>query len=242
MTHRILTVALTLLVSVGALTATEPPRLISSADTAAYALGVANGVGFAQNLSQMPGDPINKELLLAGFTAAFLEQPTVMTNEEAQAFLSTYFQKLEERMAQETKERNEAFLKSNGERPEVKTTQSGLQYEIISEGKGPRPTVEDTVRVHYTGRLIDGTKFDSSVNRGEPAKFGLLQVIPGWTEGLCLLPEGSKAKLYIPARLAYGERGAGSLIPPNATLVFDIELLEVIKGQPIPLASPTEKK
>ena len=233
MTHRILTVALTLLVSVGALTAAEPPRLISSADTAAYALGIANGVGFAQNLSQMPGDPINKELLL--------EQPTVMTNEEAQAFLSTYFQQLEARMAQETKEKNEAFLKSNGERPEVKTTQSGLQYEIIKEGKGPRPTVEDTVRVHYTGTLIDGTKFDSSVDRGEPAKFGLLQVIPGWTEGLCLLPQGSKAKLYIPARLAYGERGAGNLIPPNATLIFEIELLEVIKGEPIPLATPTEK-
>ena len=203
MTHRILTVALTLLISVGALTAAEPPRLISSADTAAYALGVANGVGFAQNLSQMPGDPINKKLLLAGFTAA--------------------------------------FLKGNGERPEVKTTQSGLQYEIISEGKGPRPTVEDTVRVHYTGTLIDGTKFDSSVDRGEPAKFGLLQVIPGWTEGLCLLPEGSKAKLYIPARLAYGERGAGNMIPPYATLIFEIELLEVIKGEPIPLATPTDK-
>lgn len=138
MTHRILTVALTLLISVGALTAAEPPRLISSADTAAYALGVANGVGFAQNLSQMPGDPINKELLLAGFTAAFLEQPTAMTNEEAQAFLSKYFQQLQEQEMQKTKEKNEAFLKGNGERPEVKTTQSGLQYEIISEGKGPR--------------------------------------------------------------------------------------------------------
>ena len=241
MTHRILTIALTLLVSVGALTAAEPPRLISSADTAAYALGVANGVGFAQSLTQMPGDPINKELLLAGFTAAFLEQPAAMTNEEAQAFLTEYFQQLQEREIEETKARNEAFLKSNGERPEVKTTQSGLQYEILSEGKGPRPTVEDTVRVHYTGTLIDGTKFDSSVDRGEPTKFGLLQVIPGWTEGLCLLPEGSKAKLYIPARLAYGERGAGNMIPPYATLIFEIELLEVIKGEPIPLATPTDK-
>lgn len=241
MTHRILTLALTLLVSVGALTAAEPPRLITSADTAAYALGVANGIGFAQNLSQMPGDPVNKELLLAGFSAALLEQPTVMTNEEAQAFLSKYFQQLQELQMQETKEKNEAFLESNGKRPEVKTTQSGLQYEIIKEGKGPRPTVEDTVRVHYTGTLIDGTKFDSSVDRGEPTKFGLLQVIPGWTEGLCLLPEGSKAKLYIPARLAYGERGAGGMIPPYATLIFEIELLEVIKGEPIPLATPTDK-
>ena len=227
MTHRILTLALTLLVGVGALTAAEPPRLITSADTAAYALGVANGIGFAQNLSQMPGDPVNKELLLAGFSAALLEQPTVMTNEEAQAFLSKYFQQLQEQQMQETKEKNEAFLKSNGKRPE--------------EGKGPRPTVEDTVRVHYTGTLIDGTKFDSSVDRGEPTKFGLLQVIPGWTEGLCLLPEGSKAKLYIPARLAYGERGAGGMIPPYATLIFEIELLEVIKGEPIPLATPTDK-
>ena len=240
MTQRTITLALTLLlIGVGALTAAEPPRLITSQDSAAYALGVANGVGFGQNLAQMPGEPINKELLLAGFTAALLEQPTVMTNEEAQAFLSTYFQQLQEQMIQETKERNEASLKSNGQRPEVKTTESGLQYEILSEGKGPRPTVEDTVLVHYTGTLIDGTKFDSSVDRGEPAKFGLLQVIPGWTEGLCLLPQGSKAKLYIPARLAYGERGAGNMIPPHATLIFEIELLEVIKGEPIPLATPT---
>lgn len=240
MTQRTITLALTLLlIGVGALTAAEPPRLITSQDSAAYALGVANGVGFGQNLAQMPGEPINKELLLAGFTAALLEQPTVMTNEEAQAFLSTYFQQLQEQMIQETKERNEAFLKSNGQRPEVRTTESGLQYEILSEGKGPRPTVEDTVLVHYTGTLIDGTKFDSSVDRGEPAKFGLLQVIPGWTEGLCLLPQGSKAKLYIPARLAYGERGAGNMIPPHATLIFEIELLEVIKGEPIPLATPT---
>ena len=228
MTHRILTVALTLLVSVGALSAAEPPRLISSADTAAYALGVANGVGFGQSLTQMPGNPINKELLLAGFTAAFLEQPTVMTNEEAQAFLSTYFQKLEEQMAQETKERNEAFLKSNGERPGVKTTQSGLQYEIIKEGKGAKPKATDKVRVHYHGTLINGVVFDSSVERGEPAEFPLNAVIPGWTEILQLMPVGSKWRVVIPSELAYGSRGAGDVIRPNMTLIFEIELLDIV--------------
>ena len=237
----ILTFSLTLLIVAGALPATEPPRLISAGDSASYALGVANGRGFAQSLTQIPGEPIDKEVLLAGFIAALRGEETLMTDEEAQSFLSSYFQRQQEKETKEMKEKSEAFLAENAKRPEVKTTQSGLQYEIISEGKGPRPTVEDTVRVHYTGMLIDGTKFDSSVDRGEPTKFGLLQVIPGWTEGLCLLPEGSKAKLYIPAHLAYGERGAGRTIPPYATLIFEIELIEVIKGEPIPLATPREE-
>lgn len=218
------------------------PTLATAVDSMSYAMGVANGFGFAQNLGQMPGEPVNKALLLAGFSAAFSEEPTLMTKEASQDYLNTYFQQLQERLVSESKTKNEAFLVENAKRPEVKTTASGLQYEILQLGSGPRPTVEDTVRVHYTGTLIDGKKFDSSLDRGEPTKFGLLQVIPGWTEGLCLIPQGSKAKLYIPAKLAYGERGMGQMIPPHSTLVFDIELLEVIKGQPIPIANAAPVK
>ena len=118
----------------------------------------------------------------------------------------------------------------------MKVTESGLQYKILVEGKGIKPTVEDTVQVHYRGRLIDGTEFDSSYSHGEPIKFSPLQVIPGWTEGLCLLRKGAKAELYIPAPLAYGDRGAGNKIPPHSVLIFEIEMLDVIKGEPIPVS------
>ena len=116
-------------------------------------------------------------------------------------------------------------LKKNN--PKVLSTESGLHYEIIQEGTGPKPQATDTVRVHYTGTLVNGTKFDSSVDRGEPAEFPLNGVIPGWTEGLQLVGAGGKLKLHIPAKLGYGEQGAGGSIPPNATLVFDVELLEI---------------
>lgn len=116
-------------------------------------------------------------------------------------------------------------LKANN--PKILSTESGLHYEVIAEGTGPKPTPTDTVRVHYTGTLVDGTKFDSSVDRGEPAEFPLNGVIPGWTEGLQLVGAGGKLKLHIPSKLGYGEQGAGGSIPPNATLVFDVELLEI---------------
>ena len=109
------------------------------------------------------------------------------------------------------------------------TTPSGLQYEILTEGEGPKPTAEDQVRAHYHGTLIDGTVFDSSVDRGEPAVFALNQVIPGWTEALQLMPVGSKWKIYLPSDLAYGERGGGPTIGPNSTLIFEVELLEIVK-------------
>ena len=111
----------------------------------------------------------------------------------------------------------------------MKTTASGLQYEVLTEGKGPRPTAADEVTVHYTGRLIDGTVFDSSVERGEPATFGVTQVIPGWVEALQMMNEGSKWRLFIPSNLAYGPNGAGGVIGPNATLIFEVELIKVNK-------------
>jgi FKBP-type peptidyl-prolyl cis-trans isomerase len=126
-------------------------------------------------------------------------------------------------------DQNEAFLAKNKEKTGVTTTTSGLQYEVIKMGTGPKPTAANTVKVHYTGTLIDGTEFDSSVKRNQPATFPVTGVIPGWTEALQLMPVGSKFKLCLPASIAYGATGAGEVIKPYSTLVFDVELLEIVK-------------
>jgi FKBP-type peptidyl-prolyl cis-trans isomerase FklB len=132
-----------------------------------------------------------------------------------------------EKAAEENLREGQAFLSENAQKDGVKTTESGLQYEVIEKGSGKTPTPESTVTVHYRGTLIDGTEFDSSLRRGEPATFPVNGVIAGWTEALQLMSEGAKYKLYIPADLAYGERGAGQAIGPNETLIFDVELLSV---------------
>lgn len=130
-------------------------------------------------------------------------------------------------MADVNAKAGEQFLAENGKRVEVKTTPSGLQYEVLEEGTGVQPTAGDRVTVHYTGKLIDGTVFDSSVDRGEPATFGVTQVIPGWVEALQMMKAGSKWRLFIPSALAYGPQGAGGIIGPNQTLIFDVELISV---------------
>jgi FKBP-type peptidyl-prolyl cis-trans isomerase FkpA/FKBP-type peptidyl-prolyl cis-trans isomerase FklB len=123
-----------------------------------------------------------------------------------------------------------AFRARNAKAPGVHTTASGLQYQVITEGKGPKPTPSDVVSAHYKGTLLDGKTFDSSYDRGEPATFALQQVVPGWQEGIALMPVGSKYKFWIPAKLGYGEKGTpGGPIPPNATLVFEVELLDIVK-------------
>ena len=132
-------------------------------------------------------------------------------------------------MAAKNVEIEKKFLAENGAKENVKTTASGLQYEVITEGSGAKPGKTDMVKVHYTGSLLNGQIFDSSVQRGEPAQFGVHQVIPGWTEALQMMAVGSKYKLYIPAKLAYGSNGAGDRIPPNATLIFEVELLDIVK-------------
>ena len=134
-----------------------------------------------------------------------------------------------EKAAGENKQIGEAFLAENAKREGIKVTSTGLQYEVLESGNGAQPTANDKVEVHYTGKLIDGTVFDSSVERGVPAMFGVTQVIPGWVEALQLMKEGDKWRLYIPSDLAYGPNGAGGVIGPNATLIFDVELLRVIK-------------
>ena len=131
-------------------------------------------------------------------------------------------------MSEQAQSEGKAFLASNAKRAEVVTLESGLQYEIISAGTGSTPTASDSVKVHYHGMLIDGTVFDSSVNRGEPATFGVTQVISGWVEALQLMPVGSKWKLFIPSDLAYGAQGAGQSIAPHSTLVFEVELLDIV--------------
>ena len=182
-------------------------------------------------------------------------QTMAMTQDEMKVILDGYKQKQMEKMkvaAEKNLADGQAFLAENEKKPGVKKTASGLQYLVVTEGKGEMPKATDTVRTHYRGTLIDGTEFDSSYSRNEPTEFPVNGVIPGWTEALQLMKVGDKWKLFIPAELAYGERGAGGDIGPNSTLVFDIELLEIVKAQEAPSsdgtisldagATPAEKK
>lgn len=205
-------------------------NLKTSLDSASYAIGMLNGGGFRQNIQTLPGDPINVDILLAAFEESLRDEnaQTKMTPEEAQAFVQNYFQQEQMRESNKNKEEGEAFLEQNKTKSGVITTESGLQYQVVTEGTGPRPTDSDKVKVHYTGNLLDGTEFDSSITRGEPVVFGVTQVISGWTEGLKIMPVGSKYIFWIPAELAYGERGTPG-IPPNSTLKFEVELLEIVE-------------
>ena len=203
-------------------------NLKSAIDSASYAIGVSTGAGYKENLKTLP-DSANVDALIAGFTEALKGQKTSMTPEAAQAFLQTYFMEASAKQATKAKEEGDKFLAENKTKEGVITTESGLQYKVVTEGKGVKPTAEDKVKVHYKGTLLDGKVFDSSIERGEPAEFGVGQVIKGWTEGLQLMPVGSKYTFWIPSDLAYGERGAGQDINPNSVLVFEVELLEIVK-------------
>ena len=200
-------------------------------DSASYAIGVNTGAGYKENLKTLPGGKANVDALIAGFITALKGDSAAlkMTPEAAQAYLQTYFTEAQARDSKKIKEEGEAFLAENKTKSGVLTTESGLQYQVLTEGKGAKPTAADKVKVHYTGTLLDGTKFDSSVDRGEPAEFGVGQVIKGWTEGLQIMPVGSKYIFWIPAELAYGEQGAGADIKPGSTLKFEVELLDIVK-------------
>ena len=205
--------------------------LKTAVDSASYAIGINTGANYRTNLKTLPGGEANIDDLIAGFIQAIKGDSAAMkmTPETAQQYLQTYFVEASAKEAAQNKEAGEKFLAENKTKEGVITTESGLQYKVEKEGTGEKPTAADHVKVHYTGTLLDGTKFDSSVDRGEPAEFGVSQVIRGWTEGLQIMPAGSKYIFWIPSDLAYGERGAGQDIKPNSVLKFEVELLEVIK-------------
>lgn len=181
------------------------------------------------NLKGEGATNVDFEQIFKGLKDVMTGIPTEISAEEAGNLLQKYFAELEENKMKANIEEGKAFLAANSARPEVTTLPSGLQYEVIVEGKGDKPKATDTVRCHYHGTLVDGTVFDSSVRRGEPADFPVNGVIAGWVEALQLMPVGSKWKLYIPYNLGYGARGAGQSIPPYATLIFEVELLEILK-------------
>ena len=194
------------------------------------------GLGIGQQLAQIGvGDTINVADFAAAITDVIKGNELKVSHREAQAIVQDFFQKQEAKMQAErsakgktAKAEGEKYLAENAKKEGVITLPSGLQYKVLREGNGRKPKATDSVKCHYEGFLIDGTVFDSSVQRGEPATFGLQQVIAGWTEGLQLMQEGAKYRFFIPYHLGYGERGAGRSIPPFAALVFDVELLEVV--------------
>ncbi len=197
-------------------------------DSVAFTFGKLNGDGFRKSMVHLPDDSLSKERILEGFRYAFMQKSSDSLHlEEAKLFLNNYFKELEQKRNEQIKLKNDSILKVNQTRQGVKVTESGLQYRVLRPSKGVRPTVQDTVVVHYKGMTIDGKEFDNSYKRKQPAVFSVLDVIPGWTEGLCLMNKGAKYEFYIPAKLAYENRGAGEKIPPHATLIFEIELLDV---------------
>lgn len=193
-------------------------------DKISYALGL----GIGHQLKNMGIENFSVEDFAQSIKDVMEDKVTAMTSQEAQALLNTYFQEKQKAESQKAISEGKAFLEENAKKEGVVTTKSGLQYEILTEGTGKQPKATDTVRCHYEGSLINGSVFDSSYKRGEPAEFGLSQVIPGWTEGVQLMKEGAKYRFYIPYLLGYGENGAGSSIPPYSTLIFDVELIKVL--------------
>jgi FKBP-type peptidyl-prolyl cis-trans isomerase FklB len=213
--------------------AIQTSKMLSDLDSLSYAFGIVN-------YNALSSDSLNlNPLLIAKAMYDGENAKAVMTDEDARALISTFINKREaERVAKQAEankllykdyiEQNKTFLAQNKERQGVIVTESGLQYEVITMGTGPKPTKENTVKVHYKGTLIDGTQFDSSIERKEPAELPISNVIPGWTEALQLMPVGSKFKIYIPEDLAYGANQRGEIIKPFSTLVFEVELLEIV--------------
>jgi len=205
-------------------------KLTSKNDSVSYALGVLIGENSKQQMKGAPGvDQLNKEILVAAFTKAFRGDSVQIKAAKANGIIQTFFAQVSKVEGAKNLKIGEEFLAANKSKPGVVTLPSGLQYEIMKAGTGPKPTLTDKVKCHYHGTTIEGKVFDSSVDKGQPATFPVGQVIPGWTEALQLMPVGSKWKLFVPAALAYGEKGAGADIKPNSTLIFEVELLEIVK-------------
>jgi FKBP-type peptidyl-prolyl cis-trans isomerase FklB len=198
-------------------------ELTTQIDSVSYSLGIS----VANNLKNSGFESIETDAMASAFNDVFSDKEVRITEDEANLLIQDYFLELSEKKSQEATAEGNYFLIENAKKEGVITTSSGLQYEIITNGTGATPSESDKVTVHYHGTLLDGTVFDSSVDRGQPATFPVNGVIPGWVEALQLMNVGSKYKLYIPSDLAYGERGAGGAIGPNATLIFEVELLSI---------------
>lgn len=207
-------------------------KLETDEQKVSYGIGLMEGKRFKQDFS------VDVEAFTAGLKASISEEKPLMTEEEIKTTVQAFGQKLMAKREEEQKalgEKNKTssatFLADNGKKDGVKTTASGLQYKVVSEGKGAKPKADDTVEVNYKGTLIDGTEFDSSYKRGQSVTFPVNGVIPGWTEALQLMPVGSKFELYIPSDLAYGPGGTGGVIGPNQALIFEVELIDIKKPE-----------
>ena len=190
-------------------------------------LSYSLGVNIATGVKAQGLETIDENAIAKAFKDVFAGNDLDISEEESMQILQDFFGKLAAKKSAKAGEAETEYLSKNGGKDGVITTESGLQYEVMTEGKGAKPNAEDQVTVHYHGMLTDGTVFDSSVDRGEPAQFGVTQVIPGWVEALQLMSVGDKWKLTIPSSLAYGEKGAGGLIGPGETLVFEVELIGI---------------
>lgn len=213
--------------------AEESKAPLDPLETSKERLSYALGMDIASFLKTL-GTEIDVAVFVQGLQDSFEGKETLLTGEEAAEIKNDFVRRRQEgraeemkKLAEENRKEGEAFLAKNKKQKGVMTTASGLQYTVLEEGKGPKPKKSDRVRVHYRGMLLDGTEFDSSYKRGQPATFPLTGVIPGWTEGLQLMKVGSKYKLFVPSNIAYGERGRPPRIGPNATLIFEVELLGI---------------
>jgi FKBP-type peptidyl-prolyl cis-trans isomerase len=197
------------------------------------------GNNIRKNLPEAPGGKdLKLEIIIQAFSTIMKGDSGLISSAKAGSVTQSYFMKAQAMEGGKNKEAGQKFLADNGKRSGVITTASGLQYEVLKTGTGPKPTAANTVKVHYHGTTINGDVFDSSVDRGEPVTFGLGQVIKGWTEALQLMPVGSKWKIYVPSELGYGEQAAGPKIKPNSVLIFEVELLSI---EPTPAAAPAAK-
>ncbi|SJZ53420.1 FKBP-type peptidyl-prolyl cis-trans isomerase FklB [Chitinophaga eiseniae] len=206
-------------------TAAKPALLKNRMDSLSYGIGV----NIAENLKAQGLTNVNTTLLAKAIQDMLTNKTLTLSKDQSEMSISNYLQQLKAEKVAKNREASDKFLAENKAKPGVVTLPSGLQYQILKEGTGPKPTINDKVKTHYHGTLIDGTVFDSSVDRGEPISFPVSGVIRGWTEALQLMPVGSKWRLFIPSDLAYGDRGAGPKIGPGSALVFDVELLDIVK-------------
>jgi len=211
--------------TVPAKTTQQTLLLKSSEDSLSYAIGLSVAGFYKEQGVQN----VNANIVAKAITDVLKTGKPLMNDQQANSCIISFVQKAKAEKAEPNKKAGEAFLAENKTKPGVITLPSGLQYIVLKEGTGPKPAAADKVKCHYEGTLIDGTVFDSSIKRGEPIEFAVTGVIPGWTEALQLMPVGSKWKLFIPSNLGYGDQGAGASIKPGSTLIFEVELLDIVK-------------